>query len=151
MPAMPLNDKSRPASASFTRRDLLALLTRGSLALSGLFGLGMLVRYLGFQNDPEPQTRFELGPAEDYPPGSRTPALQANAVILHEADGFTAFSLVCPHLGCVVELAEDGYTCPCHGSHFGTDGQVVRGPADQPLRTLRLETSADGRLILYTN
>ncbi len=139
-----------PAPAPVTRRDFLTLLTRGSLALSGLLGLGMLVRYLGFQNEPETQTRFDLGPVGNYPSGSRTPFPPANTVVLHTAGGFAAFSLVCPHLGCIVQLQEDGYACPCHGSRFGADGQVQRGPANRPMRALRLETSPDGHLILYT-
>ena len=139
-----------PPNTPVTRRDFLNLLTRGSLALSGLLGVGMALKYLGFQNEPEAQTRFDLGPAENFPPGSSTPVPQANAVVLHKTGELTALSLVCTHLGCIVQPKEAGYACPCHGSRFGADGQVQRGPASRPLQNLRLETSADGHLILYT-
>ena len=139
-----------PASTPINRRDFMTLLTRGSLALSGLLGLGMLLRYLGFQNEPEPITRFDLGSVDNFPPGSRTPVPQANAVVLHRPEGLAAFSLVCPHLGCIVQLKEDGYACPCHGSRFNANGQVRNGPADKPMRLLSLETSPDGHLILTT-
>ncbi|QQE66927.1 (2Fe-2S)-binding protein [Leptolyngbya sp. BL0902] len=41
----------------------------------------------------------------------------------------------CPHLGCTVDWNTDQqrFICPCHGSQFDGVGQVVRGPANQPL------------------
>jgi glycine/D-amino acid oxidase-like deaminating enzyme/nitrite reductase/ring-hydroxylating ferredoxin subunit len=40
-------------------------------------------------------------------------------------------SPVCPHLGCHVTFntAEVSWDCPCHGSRFDVDGQVLQGPA----------------------
>ena len=44
-----------------------------------------------------------------------------------------AISLVCTHLGCIVNRVATGFLCPCHGSQYDNEGLVVGGPAPKTL------------------
>ena len=131
--------------SELSRRDFLKMARDGFLYLSGALALGGLLRFLDFQPDPVPPTIFELGPAASYPLGSRTVIPNVPAMLIHTESGFSALSLVC-----TVDVKEDGFACPCHGSLYARDGSLQRGPAAQPLAVLRIEVSSTGNLILRT-
>jgi Rieske Fe-S protein len=133
-----------------SRRDFLKVVTSYLLGLSGLLGLAGIGRFLSYDNGPARRTEFDLGDAGAFAVGSRTRVEAVPALILRLESGFAALSLECTHLGCTVEDAAAGFACPCHGSQYDQRGEVLRGPAQQPLRSLRAEVDAQGHLIVHT-
>lgn len=53
-----------------------------------------------------------------------------------------ALDPVCPHAKCLVQWndVEKSWDCPCHGSRFSPDGQILTGPASKPLEIISLTT-----------
>ena len=63
-------------------------------------------------------------------------------VAVHRDDGgaLHAVSPVCTHMKCDVgwNAAEKTWDCPCHGSRFGIDGDVINGPATKNLERIEI-------------
>jgi Rieske Fe-S protein len=63
------------------------------------------------------------------------------------AGEYEALLLECTHQQNQLIVNQNGFKCMLHGSQFNLDGQVVKGPAEQPLK--RYSTSQDqGQIIV---
>ena len=64
--------------------------------------------------------------------GKRAGAYRDKKGVLHIVD------TTCTHLGCEVEWnhGERTWDCPCHGSRFSYEGEVLEGPANKPLKRI---------------
>lgn len=62
--------------------------------------------------------------------------LHGNVALYRDEEGnIHRHSPVCTHMGCILHWnpAERSWDCPCHGSRFSYDGEVLHGPAVRPL------------------
>jgi glycine/D-amino acid oxidase-like deaminating enzyme/nitrite reductase/ring-hydroxylating ferredoxin subunit len=78
---------------------------------------------------------------QDVPVGTgRIVALDGGkCAVYRRPDGsFSICSATCTHLKCVVRwnAAAHSWDCPCHGSRFSPEGDVLGGPAEQPLQSV---------------
>lgn len=66
------------------------------------------------------------------------------ALYKDEKGALHAVDPVCPHAKCFVGWndAEKSWDCPCHGSRFDVDGNVLTGPTRNPLKKIEMETFA---------
>jgi glycine/D-amino acid oxidase-like deaminating enzyme/nitrite reductase/ring-hydroxylating ferredoxin subunit len=85
--------------------------------------------------------RAEGKSLEEVPHGEgRILALKEGRCAVYRApDGaLSVCSAVCTHLKCLVRWngADKTWDCPCHGSRFSTDGDVLSGPAEEPLERI---------------
>lgn len=71
-------------------------------------------------------------------------------VYLRRSDGgaWTAVLASCTHRGCQPEPVGDRLACPCHGSEFSFEGDVLAGPADRPLTRYEVIEEDDRLLVL---
>jgi glycine/D-amino acid oxidase-like deaminating enzyme/nitrite reductase/ring-hydroxylating ferredoxin subunit len=81
---------------------------------------------------------WQAGGEADVPRGEARvvrDGLGKTGVYRDEQGGVHAVSLRCTHLGCLLRFnaAERSWDCPCHGSRFDVDGEVLEGPATRPL------------------
>lgn len=62
-----------------------------------------------------------------------------------EKGALHAVSAVCTHMGCIVGWNETDRTwdCPCHGSRFALDGDIIHGPAVKPLEAVEADAPAE--------
>lgn len=74
-------------------------------------------------------------------------------VIARDANGIYAVSRICTHQGCTVNVAPSAaatFNCPCHGSQFDVNGNVLRGPAARPLPHYAVFVDASGTILVDT-
>lgn len=142
------------AENKVSRRDFLNIVwgAAGAIAVTelGLTGLRFL----------SPRTvegqfggQFNLGSPDQYPPGSVTPVEAGRFYLVRLEDGgLLSIYRRCTHLGCAVpyDQAAGQFVCPCHGSAFTADGDVLNAPAPRPLDLFTLSINADGEILVDT-
>lgn len=132
------------------RRDFLNLAGLGTAAIALLASVIGMVRLPKPRVSPEAASRFRAGKPAEFPPGT-VKVFSDQKVRVHATDqGVAAVSLVCTHLGCIVGESPEGFLCPCHGSRFNHDGDVIGGPAPRGLRWLEVSQAPDGTLVIDT-
>jgi Rieske Fe-S protein len=114
-----------------SRRTFITTLTL--LFASG----GLLARYLTPRTTGRPELLVSAALA-DVPHNGALVFSKERVALIRSDSGLSAVSLVCTHLGCTVAVTEDTFSCPCHGSVFDRRGNVLKGPASQPLRRLQV-------------
>ena len=71
--------------------------------------------------------------------------------VVNAGGKFYALNDTCTHRGCSLatgKLEGTTVTCPCHGSQFDvTSGAVLRGPAQQPVRSRSVQLDGHDLLV----
>jgi cytochrome b6-f complex iron-sulfur subunit len=141
-----------PGDAGMTRRALLDLFAGALVVAAGAAAVGAVA---GFAAPPEGR-REDVSEIE----AASFAELKAKGVmrfrfgrepcILVFSEGtIHALSLVCTHLGCLVEWNPERrqLTCPCHRAAFGLQGNVIEGPPPRPLPTFNVSLVGDRVLV----
>lgn len=68
----------------------------------------------------------------------------ATLLVVQEAEGcYIALWRICTHGACEVEYDAGEVVCPCHGSRFSLEGEVLEGPATRDLVAWEVGRQAD--------
>jgi cytochrome b6-f complex iron-sulfur subunit len=126
----------------------------GKLAIT-IFGATGILALFGSIQLPFPRVfresfRFKVGRVIDFPVNTFTFIPEKNIYILRERQSIRALSGTCTHLGCVVQVDHQGFLCPCHGSRYDRDGNVLFGPAPHHLNWLKVSLAMDGQIMVDT-
>jgi cytochrome b6-f complex iron-sulfur subunit len=100
----------------------------------------------------EPSSSFIAGTPLDFSDGVVRFQKEKKAFVIGTSGGVYALSAVCTHLGCIARFKSDEkvIACPCHGSRFDLEGNVIHGPAPRPLPWLDVTEDAQGNLVVDT-
>lgn len=71
-----------------------------------------------------------------------------NYIVVNDGQKTKVLSARCTHLGCTINQTENGrLVCPCHGSEYDLNGNVLKGPAYKNLEVLPSKIISDGTQI----
>jgi cytochrome b6-f complex iron-sulfur subunit len=68
-----------------------------------------------------------------------------STLVMRTPESLRAFSLVCTHLGCLVEWQgnKKEFYCPCHDGRYDEFGDVLAGPPPIPLEQFPVQIVGD--------
>ncbi len=151
----------RGAAAGGTRRNFLAFAGWGTMLVLSLqatiaFIVFFWPRKLGTFGAP-----VAVGAPSDFQVNDVKYFVDGKFYLVRLEEGFIALYQKCVHLGCTVpwrpefewpyegQVIKGLFRCPCHGSTYLRNGQIIFGPAPRPLDYMQISL-ADGRLVVNT-
>jgi cytochrome b6-f complex iron-sulfur subunit len=144
-----------------TRRGLIAFFGWATIAL---VGLQATVAFLFFFWPLKSGTfggKVSVGSPNDFKVGDVKYFVEGKFYLSRVEEGFMALYQRCPHVGCTVPWRPDFelpnvapgvhglFRCPCHGSTYLRNGQIIFGPAPRPMDYMAI-TNEGGKLVVNT-
>lgn len=139
------NEKISPKRSVFeTRREFIQL----GLAAVGVAWAGTFVQSKLFPAESSVQEAQPVEiPLSELPVGGYKQIVYGGnpTIVLRTNESIKAFSLICTHLGCIVEWQANQleFYCPCHDGRFDQFGEVLAGPPPVPLEQFSTRVEAD--------
>jgi cytochrome b6-f complex iron-sulfur subunit len=66
-------------------------------------------------------------------------------MVLRTPESIKAFSMICTHLGCIMDWqpSENEFYCPCHDGRYDQFGEVTAGPPPVPMEQFPVQVVED--------
>ncbi len=98
----------------------------------------------------EPSLKAEIGLPEEFSGNSmKLVQIGSKKISVMQGDnGLYALVRNCTHMGCIPYFSDEEqvFRCPCHGSVFTLEGDVIKGPAPEPLYRASITVNPRGRV-----
>ena len=151
----------RGGAGSATRRNFLALAGWGTMLVLGLQAAIAFIVFFWPRKLGTFGGTISVGAPADFQVNDVKYFVDGKFYLVRLAEGFMALYQKCVHLGCTVpwrpefewpyegQVVKGLFRCPCHGSTYLRNGQIIFGPAPRPLDYMQISL-VDGRLVVNT-
>ena len=129
------------------RRHFIKRATTIIVSVTGVILAGSYLRQF-FPRLAGEKRRMAIGDPRQFPVDTFTFLDEHSLFVYRDHEGIKAVSAVCTHLGCIIEKSTDGFECPCHGSCYNGNGEVLSGPAPRDLTWYLVSKAADGKIMV---
>jgi len=146
---------SRDGDERITRRDFFSVVGWAGIAATVGGSAFSFYRYYFPNVLYEPQSVFKIGKPEEYTRGvSEKWKRERRIWVVRNERGIYVLIAICRHLGCTPNWFQDKqlFICPCHGSIYDIEGNVLGGPAPRTLWRAAISIDpVDGQIIVDFN
>ena len=146
------------AAATAEADSSARVFSRRATLITGAVASGALLASCaeGDSNVTAPEGTVEVGSASAVGVGkaARLTHGSTTVIVSQPSSGeYKAFSTVCPHQGCQVQVQDSNrIVCPCHGSEYAVaDGSVVHGPAEEALTSYPVQVKGGKIFVTHTS
>lgn len=135
-------------SNSVTRREFVVAAGTAAIALPVLQGMpGCEAQPEAGRASARPDQWIATVAPQELPAGAFRAYKAQRFMLARAGKVIVALDITCTHRACDVDIAaqrKQELECPCHGARFDLRGQVLQGPATEPLARYALRRNAAG-------
>jgi cytochrome b6-f complex iron-sulfur subunit len=132
------------------RRDFINKMAIGTASGVGAVGIAAVITEI-LPPETESFSLIKIGHIDDFPINEFSFIPENKIYLFRGRRQIRVLSGVCTHLGCTIKNTEQGFDCPCHGSHFDKTGKACSGPASRSLDRLNVEVNKQGFITVNLN
>ena len=140
---------------TITRRDFFSIVGWSGVAATLGGSAFSFYRFYSPNVLYETQKVFKIGKLSEYPEGlSEKWKKERQIWVVRNERGLYVMISICRHLGCTPNwfLDKNAFLCPCHGSIFSIEGNVLGGPSPRLLWRAAVKIDpTDGQIIVDFN
>lgn len=129
------------------RRGFLKKIAAVSASVAGTFAVFSFLHQL-LPGRIRRSRKVKIGKVADFPVDTFTYIDEDKIFVYRDNEAMKSVSAVCTHLGCTIQHTTEGFECPCHGSRYSDNGEVLSGPAPRDLSWYKMEKLPDGSIIV---